>query len=37
MLSGELRNLIGRIWDSLWSGGIANHFEGIEQLSDLQP
>jgi len=30
MLTGELRNQIDRIWDSFWSGGIANPIEVIE-------
>ncbi len=35
MLTGELRNQIDRIWDSFWSGGIANPIEVIEQITYL--
>jgi type I restriction enzyme M protein len=33
MLTGDLRNQIDRIWDALWSGGIANPLEVMEQLT----
>jgi len=35
MLTGDLRNQIDRIWDSFWSGGIANPLEVIEQITYL--
>lgn len=35
MLTGELRNQIDRIWDTFWSGGIANPLEVIEQITYL--
>jgi type I restriction enzyme M protein len=35
MLTGEIRNQIDRIWDSFWSGGIANPLEVIEQITYL--
>nr|WP_294554024.1 class I SAM-dependent DNA methyltransferase [uncultured Rhodopila sp.] len=35
MLTGELRGQIDRIWDSFWSGGIANPLEVIEQITYL--
>lgn len=35
MLTGELRNQIDRIWDAIWSGGIANPLEVLEQLTYL--
>jgi type I restriction enzyme M protein len=35
MLTGELRNQIDRIWDAFWSGGIANPYEVIEQVTYL--
>ena len=35
MLTAELRNQIDRIWDSFWSGGIANPIEVIEQITYL--
>jgi type I restriction enzyme M protein len=35
MLTGEIRNQIDRIWDSFWSGGIANPIEVIEQITYL--
>ena len=35
MLTGELRNQIDRIWGALWSGGIANPLEVLEQLTYL--
>ena len=35
MRTGELRNQIDRIWDSFWSGGIANPIEVIEQITYL--
>ena len=35
MLTGELRNQIDKIWDTFWSGGIANPLEVIEQITYL--
>lgn len=35
MITGELRGQIDRIWDSFWSGGIANPIEVIEQITYL--
>ena len=35
MLTGEIRNRIDRIWDSFWSGGIANPLQVIEQITYL--
>ena len=35
MVTGELRSQIDRIWDSFWSGGIANPLEIIEQITYL--
>ena len=35
MLTGDLRNGIDRIWDSFWSGGIANPLEVMEQITCL--
>ena len=35
MLTGALRNQIDRIWDSFWSGGIANPLDVIEQVTYL--
>ena len=35
MLTGELRSHIDGIWNSFWSGGIANPLEVMEQLTYL--
>src|SRR5260370_6325011 len=35
MLTGDLRNQVDRLWDSFWSGGIANPIEVIEQITYL--
>jgi type I restriction enzyme M protein len=35
MLTGELRSQVDRVWDSFWSGGIANPLEVIEQITYL--
>jgi type I restriction enzyme M protein len=35
MLTGELRNQVDKVWDSFWSGGIANPLEVIEQITYL--
>jgi type I restriction enzyme M protein len=35
MITGDIKNQIDRIWDSFWSGGIANPLEVIEQITFL--
>ncbi len=35
MLTGELRSQVDAIWNALWSGGIANPIEVIEQITYL--
>ena len=35
MLTGEIRNQIDSIWNTFWSGGIANPLEVIEQITNL--
>jgi type I restriction enzyme M protein len=35
LLTGEQRNKIDRIWDTMWSGGISNPLSVIEQLTYL--
>ena len=35
MLTGDLKNQIDRVWDTFWSGGIANPLEVIEQITYL--
>jgi type I restriction enzyme M protein len=35
MINGELKSQIDRIWDTFWSGGIANPLEVIEQITYL--
>ncbi len=35
MITGDLKSKIDRIWDSFWSGGIANPLEVIEQITYL--
>ena len=35
MLTGEARSRINGIWDSFWSGGIANPLEVMEQITYL--
>ncbi|MCW3055701.1 MAG: Type restriction-modification system, DNA-methyltransferase subunit [Chthonomonadales bacterium] len=35
MITGELKSQIDRIWDTFWSGGIANPLEVMEQLTYL--
>ena len=35
VLTGELRNQIDQIWNTFWSGGIANPLEVLEQLTYL--
>lgn len=35
MITGELKNKIGRVWDAFWSGGISYPLEVIEQITYL--
>lgn len=35
MITGELRSKIDRIWETFWTGGIANPLEVIEQFTYL--
>jgi len=35
MITGELKSRVDRIWDMMWSGGIANPLSVIEQLTYL--
>jgi type I restriction enzyme M protein len=35
VLSGEVRNQIDRIWDAVWSGGMSNPLEVVEQITYL--
>jgi len=35
MLTGELKSQVDRVWDSFWSGGIANPLEVLEQITYL--
>jgi len=35
LLTGELRNQVDQLWNSFWSGGIANPIEVIEQITYL--
>lgn len=35
MITGELKSKVDRVWDSFWSGGIANPLEVIEQITYL--
>jgi len=35
MLTGEIRSQIDRIWNTFWTGGIANPLEVIEQITYL--
>ena len=35
MLKAELKSRINQLWDSFWSGGIANPLTAIEQMSYL--
>lgn len=35
MITGELKNKVDRVWDTFWSGGIANPLEVIEQITYL--
>jgi len=33
MLTGELRSQIDQVWNALWTGGISNPLEVIEQIT----
>ena len=35
MLTGDIRNQIDQVWNSFWTGGIANPLEVIEQITYL--
>lgn len=35
VITGELKNKVDRVWDTFWSGGIANPLEVIEQITYL--
>ena len=35
MITGELRSKIDRIWETFWTGGIANPLDVIEQFTYL--
>src|SRR5436189_2306928 len=35
VITGEIRSQIDRIWDAVWSGGISNPLEVIEQITYL--
>ena len=35
MLTGEVRSQIDRIWDAVWSGGMSNPLEVVEQITYL--
>ena len=35
MLTGNIRNQVDAIWNTFWSGGIANPLEVIEQITYL--
>jgi type I restriction enzyme M protein len=35
LLTGEIRNQVDQLWNSFWSGGIANPIEVIEQITYL--
>ncbi len=37
MITGELKNKIDKIWDDMYSYGIANPLVVIEQLNDVTP
>ena len=34
-LNSQLKNLIGKLWDKFWSGGISNPLTAIEQITYL--
>lgn len=33
MLTGELKNKVDKVWESFWTGGIANPLTVIEQIT----
>ncbi|MFB6771892.1 N-6 DNA methylase [Streptomyces sp. NPDC056337] len=35
MITGELKNKVGRVWDAFWTGGIANPLQVMEQITYL--
>lgn len=35
MVTGELKNQVDKIWESFWTGGIANPLTVIEQFTFL--
>lgn len=35
MITGELKSKVDRIWDTMWSGGIANPMNVLEQITYL--
>lgn len=35
MLTGELRGQVDRLWDSFWTGEIANPLKVVEQITYL--
>jgi type I restriction enzyme M protein len=35
MLTGEIKSQVDKVWDSFWSGGIANPLEVLEQITYL--
>ncbi|MFI9050206.1 N-6 DNA methylase [Streptomyces sp. NPDC053427] len=35
MITGELKNKVGRVWDAFWTGGISNPLQVMEQLTYL--
>ena len=35
MITGELKNKIDRLWETLWTGGITNPLDVVEQMTYL--
>ena len=35
MITGELKSQVDKIWESFWSGGVANPLTVIEQMTYL--
>ena len=35
VITGELRNKVDRVWEAVWSGGITNPIEVIQQITYL--
>ncbi len=35
MITGDLKSKIDAVWNDLWSGGISNHLDVMEQLTYL--